>query len=723
MSDDDQEDLSVDVDINSDEDIDPNVNLDLGEDSDDLDLDAMENTSQAAKLESSYYSVVSQITSDGRIIVSNRIEIYPDKELPELANPGTKAYEALHLVSNLQCFVLICGRTLLPRVSAIGSYKNAKSDSMLKLVSAGIVDWPLENRQRFALVFEMPKGKKILKAETGEMTIISDDKVISMIVEPALILLEDLRNLDLIHGAIGLDNIFLAGSPGNEFFILGECLSSAPSFFLNPIYETVTRAMARPSGRGIGTTQDDLYALGICIAMIARKKNLILGKSEVEIIAGKMELGSYGAIIGKEKLPAGIGEFLRGVLQDDIEMRWSLEDCFKWLEKRRIAPKQGAKVFKAARPFVFKEKKYTELRSLADAFSKNIEDAAATADSNDFLMWLRRNFEDKELNSRFEQMRERERTNSHEKFVCTTCMALDPFGPVRYKGLSLFPMGFGSALSDSIHMHENLQIYVDIISQQIFSLWMTQIFDNVPDGSAILSMLEKSRLAVNQRMIGYGMERVLYIANREIACMSPFFEKYYVLIPGTLLQALEAMSDSDNKPDMVLDRHMVAFLSVRDGNLIDPYLGYLNSGDKGRQIIGTLRVLAGIQRRFSLGPMPGICKWIVSLLGPAIENFNDRDLRQDMLRVASRAQNNGDLIDIINLVDDGRVVGEDIKRFANARREYILLVREKVTIEAYLKFKRSFGRASGRQASMIVSTFVAVIIIALYSFVHFFSSF
>ncbi len=701
-------------------DVNTGVEVDIDASAEDLDLSTISKTPIGSKLESSYYSIISQTTVDGRIIFANEFEVFPNKEVPQFANPGTKAYEARNINSNTQCIVLICGRSLLPRVSSIGSYRNLKSKNILKLFSAGIVDWALENRQRFALVFEKPQGEKILDLTKEEIAEIPGDKIISMVVEPALKILENFKNMDLVHGAISLDNIFL-GPSGSDSVILGECLSSAPSFFLNPMYETVTRAMAMPSGRGVGITQDDLYSLGVCVAMIARKKNLLLGKSNEDIISAKLENGSYGSIVGKEKLPAGIGEFLRGVLQDDLEMRWTLEDCFKWLEKRRIAPKQGAKILKAARPFIFKGQKYLELRGLAEAFSKNIPEAAAEAEGSDFLMWLRRNFEDKELTIRFEKAREREQTSTPERFVHAICVAMDPYGPVRYKNLALFPMGFGSALSAAIHEDEGLQSYADLISQQMFSVWINQVFDQLPEASSLLATLEKCRMALNQRIMGYGMERVLYIANRGLACMSPHFENYYVLAPSALLQALEKIADNPSKSEIILDRHMIAFLSVREPNLIDPFMGYLNSGDRGRQIIGVSRVLAGIQRRFSVGPVPGLSRWVASLLAPAIDNFNDKDLRQEMTRVMNKIQGNGDLVDIINLVDDGRVVQEDSRRFSVARKEYVLLRNEKITIERYLKLKRSFGRASGRQAAMIVSSFVAIIIIALYSFVHLYS--
>ena len=55
---------------------------------------AQEERAKSRQLESSHYSVVSQIMADGRIMVGPDIELFPGKECKMFANPGTTAYEA-----------------------------------------------------------------------------------------------------------------------------------------------------------------------------------------------------------------------------------------------------------------------------------------------------------------------------------------------------------------------------------------------------------------------------------------------------------------------------------------------------------------------------------------------------------------------------------------------------------------------------------------------------
>jgi len=673
------------------------------------------------KLESVYYSVVSHTTAGGRIIFgNNEIEIFPDKELPDFANLGTKAFLARDMDSNIEYVAILCGRSNLPRVSSIGSYRNLKTQNILKLVAAGVVNWAPEGRQRFALIFQKPTGKKILADLTSHPKPISSDVLVSMIIKPAINVLHDLENIDLVHGSIRLDNMYSLNSESSENFLLGECLSSAPSFFQHPIYEPAARAIAKPARRGPGTIKEDLYALGICVAMLVKGKNFTIDKTEEQIIAEKMQFGSYVAIIGKETIASNITEFLRGVLNDDAGERWDIEDCMKWVEGRRINPKPSTEMLLAQRPFEFKGKEYFSLRLLANAFASNIVESTSELSKSFFLQWLRRNFDDKDLKERFDRIYDKEQIAVSEKYMSMICSAIDPFGPVRYKDLYIFPTGFGVALSEAIKNEENLQFYTELVKEQILNNAVNQVAEHMFDSAGLNAMFEKCRSSLNQKSKGYGIERVLYIANPVIACMSPYFDHHYVLIPGGLLLALEDISNNSDRPEMILDRHMIAFISVREPKLIDPYLGYLNSADNGKRIIGVLRVLNGIQRRFTVGPVPGVSRWIVSLLHSAVDSFNDKDLKEGISKEISKLQNEGYLQELAALVDNVYVVQEDSRRFNNARIEYKNLMVEKARIEGYLSGKSTFGRATGRQVAMIVSSIVALITIALYSFIYFY---
>jgi len=201
--------------------------------------------------------------------------------------------------------------------------------------------------------------------------------------------------------------------------------------------------------------------------------------------------------------------------------------------------------------------------------------------------------------------------------------------------------------------------------------------------------------------------------------LSPVLKDYFIFTPEALLLALEVISRQEQRPSAVLDRHMTAFLSVREPRLIDQHLGHLGSPDKGKQMIGVLRALAAIQRRFATGPVPGVCNWLISMTPPLIELVHNRELRQDMTRQVNRMMGGGNLSALLEVLDDHLLIQDDMNRFDRARNEYKILVYEKSEIENYLRKRRNFGKETGRQVSMIFSSFLSVAVITIYVVLRF----
>lgn len=671
------------------------------------------------KSEIGYYSMLTNTAAaDGRATVGEYIEIFPNKPRPDLASLETQAYEAKDTRLVSEQFALLCRNSRVPRVTSIGSYKNLKSPHIIKLHEAGIIDWRPEGRQRLVLVFDRPEGKKLLESPEARPAHLHEDRIIPALIQPVLSVLQEFRMSDMMHGAVCLENMFMTGSTGAESVIMGECLSTAAFFRLHTLYQTIDRGMAQASGRGQGTISDDLYALGMCVAMIARGVNLMAGKTPQEIIAAKMELGSYSFAIGGQRLPNSITDFLRGVLNDNENQRWDLEDAQRWAEGRRIPTKQQYIPAKAARPFIFRDQKYWDLRSIAMAFAAHTHDAGAALEKDQFTQWIHRNFDDQDLAARLEKVWEKEKGSSRERLVASVCMALDPYAPVRYKGLAIFPSGLGVALAEAMSRKDEIQAHAEMVAGQMFTSWIQQRFEEIPDATGMITQYEKCRNLMVQKMPVYGIERVLYMLEKEAACMSPLLLNYVVLGPGSLLLALEDIARRGDKPENILDRHMMSFISVREPKMIDPHLGHVISHDKSYQLVGIIRTLSAIQRRFNTGPVPHVGNWLISQIGPAIERYNDRDLRSEMTKRMNKLSDTGNLSSILDLIDNLQLVQDDITRFVLARREFAGLMRERRTIEQQVRRKDIFGRGTGRQVAMLMSACLASLCIVGYLFMR-----
>lgn len=684
--------------------------------------DAVAQTPQegsVSKTETSYESLRGVATGDGRIMLGRDIEVFPDKPRDDFASFGTKAFEARDRRLSGEQLALLCSPSIVPRVSSIASYKNFKNPNMLKLIEAGIVDWPQDNRQYLCLVFEMPPGKKVMSSPDDHPHLIPPERIVQAMIRPLVSVLLDLRNADIIHGGISPENMFIAGGEGSETIILGECLSSAPFLRQNAYFETVEQGLAQPSGRDPRAAKGDLYALGMSVAMISRGVNPFVKKTPRQILHEKLEAGSYSMVVEEDRVSTEISEFVRGVLQDDASQRWDLDDVARWLEGRRLNPKQPRVHIRAARPFLFKEKKYWDLRPVAQAFAESPAEAAVSIEKDQFDLWIKRNFEDKELLARMEKIWEKEKSSSRERLMAHVCMALDPYGPIRYKDVAVYPDGIGLALAETMALQKEVQNYAEIISSQFAHAWISQRYEEIPDATGMITLFEKCRNFLAQKMAAYGLERVLYILNKEAVCMSPLLLNHFVLTPGHLLMALEDIARRPDRPESVLDRHMIAFISVRDPKMIDPYLGHVISYDRGHQIIGIVRTLDAIQKRYETGPVPGVGSWIISMIEPAVKKYYDRDLVKDIMKRIEKLRDAGYMATILDLIDNDSLRQDDNRRFLMARAEHTKLAAEKENIENQLSKKHIFGVATGRQAAMLLSSVLSAISIFGYIVFYF----
>jgi hypothetical protein len=200
--------------------------------------------------------------------------------------------------------------------------------------------------------------------------------------------------------------------------------------------------------------------------------------------------------------------------------------------------------------------------------------------------------------------------------------------------------------------------------------------------------------------------------------MSPRLQDYFVMGPASLLLALDRMSRGAGRTEGVLDRHMIAFLAVRDPRVIDPNVGYIVSPDKGNQVVGIIRTLAAIQKNYNTGPVPGVTSWMASLVGPAIDRFNNRDLRQELSRQVGKLADKGDLAALLEFVANQGLVQDDSQLYVRAKQEYAALTREKLARQTQLKQRGRFGRASGRQAAMLISSLLSTFAIIGYISIH-----
>ncbi|HEY8963561.1 MAG TPA: hypothetical protein VIN59_03760, partial [Alphaproteobacteria bacterium] len=278
----------------------------------------------------------------GRMMFGDSIEIDLGKRLISYSNNYVGAYSAKSLGSDgRELIAYVCEPMFTPRNRQGPAYAGITNPSLLHLIGSGIGRIPETGVARFVFIYENVLGKAIADKNVGFCGGMKSEKVMDKIVVPLIGALKDLRDNDIVHGAIRPTNMFDGGKENYDYVMLGDCLSTPASLAQPVLLEPIDRAMASPTGRGIGTNQDDLYALGVSIALLVRTRDPMRAKSDADIIQNKMQYGTYATLLAPEDhLPGGMVELLRGLMMDDRRLRWTLDDVLTWMDGRRLSPKQ-----------------------------------------------------------------------------------------------------------------------------------------------------------------------------------------------------------------------------------------------------------------------------------------------------------------------------------------------------------------------------------------------
>ena len=655
----------------------------------------------------------------GKMLFGDSVEIDLGNRLPKYSNQFVGAYAAKSLASDGREFIAyVCEPQYTPRNRVGPAFATISNPSLIKLVGSGIGKIPDQHINRFVFIYENTLGRPIVDSDISVCLGMKSEKVMEKVVIPLVNVLRDMRDNDVYHGAIRINNLFDGGKENFDQVVLGECLSLPPSMAQSVIYEPIDRALAQPTGRGVGTNQDDLYSLGVVLAMMLRSRDPMKSRSEAEILYNKMQYGTYATLLSPEDHFSGsIAELLRGLLQDDFRQRCTLDEVVSWLEGRRFTPKQGLKKLRASRPLNFAEKSYSFAAPLArDLFAKPAE-AIELIESGDIQQWVKRSLDDEDMLNRFDRAFKSAEDQGRgaaywDRLISRIGICLDPQGPIRYKTVSANFEGLATALAESFVSHKDLGLFNEIFSGSILQYWLAVQAEMNVDTISFSSKVEACKSFMRQPGHGFGLERVLYYINPDVHCLSPVVSRFYVRSPEEFVYACEEMAqDKANRPTRIMDRHSIAFLCSKDRKVAEPYLYELSSNEPFRYALGTLQCLAAIQRYGKMPPLKHLSAWMADFIEPVFERFHDRDISKELRKKVAEVRDKGDLPKLLSILDNAELLRTDLLNFRKAMREHRGLVHEKNELAVRMQDGKIFGRREGREMSVMVAGILATLLI------------
>lgn len=654
------------------------------------------------------------------VMLKGEIKIFPDKRMPEYDQGNVKAYEAQNS-NGAMAFALICEKCFVAQTEIAHKYTGIISSHLPKLLACTVIEWSIDGKEHLVFVYDAKLGKPVTEGRNPLALGIKTETVLSTIFRNVLDIVRAMRDKGIAHGNIRATNIYNGGTPTFENAMLGEMLSTPSGYAQPALYETVTRGLSNPLGKGPAEISDDIYALGVTLATLIRTTEAAEGMTEEQIVMGKMESGSFNFIVGKSRFPAPILEFLRGTLNDDPELRWTFDDIMTWAEGRRVNAKQAgaAATLKASRPLEFMRQKFLKPDALSIQLHKDPAQVVPLVENGELYLWLNRSIQDKELEKRYddgliEARKEVGSTNLADRMSCLMGIALEPNHPIFYKDIKFYPMGFGPLLAEAICTKKGLSAFVDIMQSNMTLFWSKCYPFQNQSVSDVINRLGNCQRFLTQSMLGGGLERCVYYLSPTAPCFSEKLDQFYVRSPEDYIKALEKMSHQKNRPEWFLDRHIAAFLSVRDKSIIEPYLPDLASSEKQRQRQGVIKMLAAIQVRDKIEPLPGLSNWLVGMLDPLVDKYHDREKRKIVREQLEKIRGQGNLEKIAALFDNYEEVQRDMQNYTDVMRQFQALKKEYFMLENELNTNKKFGLEAGKQTAAIVSGVISAIVVTVY---------
>ncbi len=652
------------------------------------------------------------------------IEILADQPLPHLDTNDLKAYAA-KTSSGKACFAIICENFLVPRTFLTSKFSQLANTNIVRIVAAGVVYWPPEQRQRYVFVYEDTLGKPILPASSPQALGMKHERLLNGIIKPLVILMLELRDSDLVHGGIRATNLFDGNASNFDNIMLGEALSAPPTFHQPSIYMPIEKAMIAPYARGPSTFSDDIFALGVTIITLMRKDDPFAKMDEAAIMRQRIELGTYSFFTTHQRNTGPLMELIRGTLHDDWQQRWNIEEVLAWMDGKRLSPKKSSfSRVKATRAFGYGGHPIIRPELLAYELQFNPQAANKAVVSDGFDTWVKRSLTSARLSANIAAAQESASKNGQDasypdRVVSKTITALHPNTPLLYKDIIAMPEGMGYLAAYLMGNKLSVTALDEMITHNLAAFWCSLAEDLEVDTGSIKSRFESAQVNAKLRKIGYGMEGNLYYLCPECPCLSDLLSKYVVRSPEDLLYAFEDICSKSHKTDGFMDNHIAGFLMARDKKIINKELPNLNTKDMYVYRASLLTIFANIQERGGMTPLPNLARALVTYISPLLSHFHDKILQDEIKAKADTASQSGDIPKLARLVNDMKTKNTDKGKFVTALNEYMKINEEQAFLEDQLEFNPKFGQGTGYEIAAIIAGVLAAIVILASTFLQY----
>ncbi|TVR99649.1 MAG: hypothetical protein EA406_02905 [Rhodospirillales bacterium] len=655
-------------------------------------------------------------------LLNQRFEIDPSAPLPTFANGPAQAFAVTDRHQpGRRLFALVCSPERPFRAHVLELLGNAAPPGLMPVVDHGLVQWGHDRRP--AIIYVRPHGGAIGAVYGRDGRTISENDIVRRVVTPVVRALQFLDSVGASHRNIRLGNLYFMDE-GRTELVLGDCVA-VPAGLAQPLlFEPVERAIADPAGRGEGTSADDVFALGVVLVLLLLGYDPVAGEDDDAIITARLERGSYSVLCERQRVPLAMLEPLRGMLCDDPQARWSLDDLQAWISGGRTSVPRRNLANRPGVPLAFGRKEHFSLRTLARAFTRDVTRADGMIRAGHLEQWLRQRAHDDDLANRVADQvtagakAARWSAGSEQNLVSRIAILLDPRAPIRFQGLSVMADGLGAMLAFRWLGEGDAQTPGELLRTDLPGFWLqVQPKESMPP-VALQRQIPRLAFLIGKHAAGYGLERCLYETNPGVSCQSPLVRELHVLTLKDLLLALEHAAKGSGEADLPMDRHIAAFIAARSDEGSEALLAAVSDPSRSKVVVGTLGLLAQAQRACDGPPLPALSAWLARLLPPAIEDFHHRKTRRELEKRIRSVARDGRLTELFDIINDPDRRSADMTGFMTASAAFDAAASRIRTLEsddpAQVARVREAGQSAAATASILASAIAACVILMSY---------
>ncbi len=251
------------------------------------------------------------------------------------------------------------------------------------------------------------------------------------------------------------------------------------------------------------------------------------------------------------------------------------------------------------------------------------------------------------------------------------------------------------------------------MARELPGFWFSAQEDARPKNRDIARTFVQLRSVLQINEPGYGIERCLYELNPSLPCQSPLVTGDHVVAIEDLLPSLDRKATRGETKARPMDRHIAAFIAARFGGNTEPHLRALAAAEEGMSLIGMLSLLAFLQWRLRPGALYGLSSWVGGLLGPAINIYHSRTVRDEVEHAIPRLVRRGSLPEIYDLIDDAEALTRDAEGHAAARAAFTAAEAEIKRLADKGATRAAAAERTGQRVAVAMSVFISLAVVAV----------